>query len=314
MPTNLTVTQANTIQAIVNLFETGHVRGDYGQVAVLTGDTGHLTFGRSQTTLGSGNLHRLLLRYCSSAGARFGRRLGVVLPQIEAQDARLDSDFKLHNVLRATADDPVMRELQDEFFDETYFRPAMKASERDGITLPLGRAVVYDSFVHGAWSRIRARVDGTPATRGQQEWVTEYVEARRAWLNTHPRPDLRASVYRIDALKRLMVLGQWGLELPIVVRGAEISMTTLSEPPPGAFDGPHPGTRELAFQTSAPLLRGLDVRLVQLALSERGADVRADGVFGRASAIGVGEYQRALGVAVTGVANRALVVELAAEV
>jgi chitosanase len=314
MPTSLTVTQANAIQAIVNLFETGHLRGDYGQVTVLAGDTGHLTFGRSQTTLGSGNLHRLLLRYCSNAGARFGRRLSGVLPRTAAQDTGLDSDVKLHNVLRATADDPVMRDVQDEFFDELYFRPAMKAAERDGITLPLGRAVVYDSFVQGAWSRIRARVDGTPSSRGQQEWLTAYVEARRSWLNTHPRPDLRATVYRIDALKRLMMLGQWGLELPLVVRGAEISMTTLSEAPPGAFDGPHPGTRDLAFQTSAALLRGLDVRLVQLALSERGADVRADGVFGRASANCVAEHQRALGVAVTGVANRALVVGLAAEV
>ena len=84
---------------------------------------------------------------------------------------------------------------------------------------------------------------------------------------------------------RLIDLGMWGLELPLVVRGAEIPMTTLSGLPPGAYDGPQPGTRDLAFQTGT-LLRGLDVRLVQLALSERGADVCADGVFGRATGIG----------------------------
>ena len=60
MPT--TLTQTRTIQAIVNLFETSQVRGDYGQVTVLAGDTGHLTFGRSQTTLGSGGLHDLIAR------------------------------------------------------------------------------------------------------------------------------------------------------------------------------------------------------------------------------------------------------------
>jgi chitosanase len=311
---SLTETQARTIQAIVNLFETSHVLGDYGQVTVLDGDTGHLTFGRSQTTLGSGNLHRLLQRYCTNAGARFGRRLTVVLSHTEARDAVLDRDLKLHNVLRASADDPVMRDTQNEFFDEVYFRPAVKAGNRYGISEPLGIAVVYDSFVHGSWTRIRDRVDGTPQSRGERVWVKDYVEARRSWLATHSRADLRATVYRTEALGRLIDLGAWGLELPLVVRGREISTTTLSGIPPGAFDGPQPGTRELAFQTSAPLFRGLDVRLVQLALSERGADIRTDGVFGRSSANCVANLQRAIGLPITSVVNQALALTLAAEV
>jgi len=61
-------------QAIVNIFETGTALGEYGKVTVIPGDTGHLTFGRSQTTLGSGNLHLLLERYYSSGGRlRHGR-------------------------------------------------------------------------------------------------------------------------------------------------------------------------------------------------------------------------------------------------
>ena len=218
---SLTATQIRTIQAIVNLFETGHVLGDYGQVTVMAGDTGHLTFGRSQTTLGSGNLHRLLEQYCSNGGARFGRRLAVVLPRTAARDAVLDRDMKLHNVLRASADDPVMRDTQDEFFDEMYFRPAMKTADRNEIGEPLGRTVVYDSFVHGSWRRIRDRVEGTPQSRGERVWVKEYVVARRSWLAAHPRADLRATVYRMDALGRLIELGAWGLELPVVVRAAE---------------------------------------------------------------------------------------------
>jgi chitosanase len=311
---SLTATQIRTIQAIVNVFETGHVLGDYGQVTIIAGDTGHLTFGRAQTTLGSGNLHLLLKRYCSNTGARFGRRLGVVLPRMELRDTMLDQDFKLHNVLRATADDSVMRDTQDEFFDEAYFRPAMKTADRDRITEPLGRAVVYDSFVHGSWRLIRDRVTGTPESRGERVWVQEYVETRRQWLATHPRADLRSTVYRMDALGRLIELTLWGLELPLVVRSAEISMTTLAGVPPGAFDGPEPGTRELALQTSAPLLRGLDVRLTQLALSERGANIRADGVFGRTSARCVADHQRTVGLPITSVADRPLVLALATEV
>ena len=53
---------------------------------------------------------------------------------------------------------------------------------------------------------------------------------------------------------------------------------------------------------------------MQLALSERGADIRADGVFGRASATCVADLQQLEGLPVTGVVDRALVLKLAAEV
>ncbi|HUR19981.1 MAG TPA: peptidoglycan-binding protein, partial [Vicinamibacterales bacterium] len=306
--------QGRTVEAIVNLFETGQVLGDYGQVTVLAGDTGHLTFGRSQTTLGSGNLQKLLQRYCDNAGARFGRRLAAFLPQVAALDVTLDNHARLHNLLRATADDPVMRDVQDQFFTDVYFTPAMKTAERHDIRLPLGMAVVYDSFVHGSWTRIRDRVQGTPATRGETTWIAEYVAARRNWMATHPRADLRATVYRMDSFMRLIELGAWGLELPLVVRDSEISTLTLSGMPPGAHDGPAPGTRPIMLPPPGkPLQRGLDVRLVQVALSERGALVRADGVFGRASADRVADHQRAIGAPVTGVVDPALALALASE-
>jgi hypothetical protein len=48
------------------------VLGDYSRVTLIAGDTGHLTFGRSQTTLGSGNLSSMLQRYCFNGGCRLG--------------------------------------------------------------------------------------------------------------------------------------------------------------------------------------------------------------------------------------------------
>ncbi len=309
----LTTTQSRTVQAIVNLFETSQVRGDYGQVTLLAGDTGHLTFGRSQTTLGSGGLHTLMARYCANSGARFGARLEKWLPAMQARDVALDRDLVLHNILRATADDPVMRDTQDTFFDQEYFAKAMRAAEKAGIREPLGCAVIYDSYVHGAFSIVSKLVSGTPASRGERAWLADYVAARRNWLATSSRADLRATTYRMDAFARLIELGMWGLELPLVVRGAELSEATLAALPTTCYDGPQPGARALVFQTSAPLCRGLDVRLVQVALGERGANVRADGVFGRASANCVADLQRTKGMPVTGVADAALVLELSAE-
>ena len=309
----ITQTQSRTVQAIVNLFETSQVRGDYGQVTLLAGDTGHLTFGRSQTTLGSGGLHTLIARYCANSGARFGARLETWLPAMQARDLALDRDLALHNILRATADDPVMRDTQDTFFDEAYFAKAMRAAGKAGIREPLGCAVVYYSWVHGAFPLVSKRVHGTPASRGERAWLTDYVAVRRDWLAGSSRADLRATTYRMDAFARLIELGMWGLELPLVVRGAEISEATLAALPSTCYDGPQPGARSLVFQTSVPLCRCLDVRLVQVALGERGASVRADGVFGRASANGVADLQRAKGMPVTGVADGALVLELSAE-
>jgi chitosanase len=309
----ITPTQRKTAQAIVNVFETGSVSGDYGNVTLIAGDTGHLTFGRSQTTLGSGNLADLIERYCDNAGARFAPALRSFLPRFVARDLTLDGEKHLHNVLRSTADDPVMRETQDAFFDNVYWRPAERAASQLRLTTPLGTAVVYDSKVHGSWERIRDRVVetvGTVATVGEEQWIARYVATRHDWLSTHPRKDLRATAYRTEALGRLVDQNRWGLDLPLVVRGAEISMTTLNATPVGCFDGPQPGSRKLALQT--PLARGLDVRLLQLGLSAAGADIRADGVFGQGTAGHVRDFQAAQGLSATGVADPDLIVRLIA--
>ncbi len=303
----LTPLQKQTAQAIVNLFETSSARGDYGAVTVIPGDTGHLSFGRSQTTLGSGNLHALLQRYCSNAGARFGPRLAPWLERVEQRDTTLDHELRLHNLLRATADDPVMREMQDLFFDEGYWQPAARIAAGMGITTPLGLAVVYDSQIQGSWKTVRdLTIDhaGHLAELGERAWIEAYIATRHAWLAGHRRSDLRATAYRMEAFQRLAEQGYWGLELPLVVRGAELSTATLYATPPGCYDGPQPGTRSIALQT--PLARGLDVRLLQLALSEQGIAIKADGIFGRTSANLLRDYQASAGLPATGVADPAL--------
>jgi|SRR5215470_1501269 len=303
--------QKEAAQAIINIFETGAVLGEYGNVTVIAGDTGHLTFGRSQTTLGSGGLGDLLQRYCDNPAARFAFRISPRLDRVKAKDVTLDKDLQLHNILRATADDIVMRQTQDVFFDQRYWQAAESAAAQLGIVSPLGVAVVYDSKVHGSWELIRDRTNaqsGDVAGLGERAWIDAYVETRFQWLATHERADLRATVYRMEAFRRLIDQGFWGLDLPLVVRGAEISLATLNGTPPGCYEGPQPGSRILALQT--PLARGLDVRLVQLGLSDQGADIKADGVFGQSSSKCVKEYQASQGLPATGVADVVLIARL----
>ncbi len=156
-----------------------------------------------------------------------------------------------------------MREMQDQFFDEGYWQPAARIAAAMGIATPLGLAVVYDSLIQGSWKTVRDLTitrAGRLAELGERAWIGAYIATRHAWLAGHRRSDLRATAYRMEAFQRLAEQAYWGLELPLVVRGAELSPATLYATPPGCYDGPQPGTRTIALQT--PLARGLDVRLL----------------------------------------------------
>lgn len=308
----LTSTQERTCKAVINIFETSSVVGRYGSVTVLAGDTGQLTFGRSQTTLGSGNLARLIAQYVENPAARFGTRLSEFLPKMQAKDVALNQHEHLKNILRASADDPVMRDLQDRFFDKTYWTPAAQACVGIGIRSALGRAIVYDSFVHGSWELIRNKVDaaiGSPAKATEEVWLHTYVQLRSDWLGRNNNLLLRRTVYRMEAFSRLMQLNNWGLTLPLVIQGQEVSLQSMAATPPDAFEGPHPGTRPLLLQS--PMLTGLDVRLVQLELSRRGIDVRADAIFGSGARTAVMDFQKSENLPITGTLDPATVMQLA---
>jgi chitosanase len=305
--------QKRTAQAIVNIFETGTVLGLYGQVTLIKGDTGHLTFGRSQATLAKGNLARLVDAYCANPGALFAKRLQGYQARLRDADIKLDDDEKLKNILRATADDPVMRDTQDSFFEHAYWDVAVKEAAAMHLNTPLGVATVYDSVVHGSWDAMRDETDsrrGSVAKLGEQAWVKAYIETRRNWLATHPRPDVRKTVYRMNTLAALADHGNFALTLPLLVRDQEISEVSLAARPSGCYDGPTPGTRQLAVST--PFTRGLDVRLLQLGLSEAGLDIKADGVFGSSSSTAVKAYQQRLNVTPTGIADIDLIKRIVA--
>ena len=307
----LTTIQKKAAEAIVNIFETGSVLGDYGNVTLIAGDTGHLTFGRSQTTLGSGNLYKLLRSYCANPAARFGAALTPFLQRFEDIDLSLDNEKHLQNILRASADDSTMRDAQDVFFDQTYWKTAERTAAQLGVTTPLGVAVVYDSTVHGSVELIRDKTNqkvGPLANQGERKWIAAYVQTRRDWLANHPRADLRPTVYRMDAFQRLIDLDVWDLDLPLLVRGQEISNLSLSAAPPGCYDSPQAGSRPIGLQT--PLARGLDVRLVQVGLSQQGIDVLADGVFGKGSVAAIKTYQATHNLAQTGAADIGLIARL----
>ena len=83
--------QKKTAQAVVNIFETGTALGNYASVTLAAGDAGHLTYGRSQTTLASGNLSLLIKAYCEENDAQFAADFEPYLQRLADCDFGLDT-------------------------------------------------------------------------------------------------------------------------------------------------------------------------------------------------------------------------------
>lgn len=301
----LTELQRKTAQAIVHIFETGRPIGGYDTVTLLPGDTGRLTYGKLQTTLGSGNLHLLINRYCGEAEASFADRFRPYLFRLRDRDGSLDHDFTFRQLLREAASDPVMQGVQDAFFDDIYWRPAVNAAQSRNIESALGTCVVFDSFIHGAWARIRDQTDAArrPRTRNSEEaWIRLYIDTRRNWLATHANTLLHKTVYRMDALKQLAESGNWVLGLPITVRGQYIDeQVLLGEASARAASE----DEDRLLLVTTPNLRGDDVMAVQKALNARGATLEEDGVFGHATAAAVRSFQALNGLRADGIVGMA---------
>jgi chitosanase len=288
--------QEKTAKAIVNVFETGKIRGDYAAVTLMAGDTGHLTYGRSQTTLASGNLYLLLKAYCEAAGAQFATALNPYLPRLQKIDLSLDQDMTFRGLLRDAGADPVMQTEQDEFFDRAYWSPACRSADNSGIQKPLGTAVVYDSTIQGSWGTIRDQVNAKlgriSAQVPEEKWIQEYVASRRAWLAAKSAL-LAKTVYRMDEFNSLISQGKWNLELPMTVRKLVIDEKAL-EP-----DAPLPvrasaveGKPARLLQLMRPYMTGDDVKELQRALQAQDFSNSQDGVFGPFTDVLVKQFQR----------------------
>ena len=298
----MTPIQQKTVKAIVNVFETGRAAGDYSSVTVLAGDAGHLTYGRSQSSLGSGSLYQLLRQYCAVPGAQFAAHIQPYLGRIQRRDISLDNDANLRSILRAAGSDPVMQAAQDAFFDENYFNPACASAAACGLNSALAHAVVYDSCVQGNWHALRDATNsrcGAVGTNGvtEQQWVKTYVETRRAWLAS-AKPPLPASAYRMDAFLQLIGAARWDLSLPVQVHGVTITEADVESAIASRADEP-------VLRLTNPPMSGDAVKKLQAALAAAGIACAQDGAFGASTEAAVKAFQASKGLPQDGVVGPA---------
>lgn len=290
--------QQDTARAIVNIFETGRILGDYSAIAVAKGDSGHLSYGRSQAALGSGILYTLLQTYCEQSSAQFATQLMPYLPRLQRKDFSLDNDVQLKMLLKqAGKDDPVMRATQDEFFNRHYFSPACAAAEAIGIGEPLGQTVIYDSFIQGGWGLLKSRI-GAPVQGNAQDWVKRYVALRTSWLKSL-KPPLPSTTYRMASFNSLIQANNWDLALPITVHGVTITEVALADPAASPSKPPR------LLQLTTPYLRGPDVKAVQTVLyGQMKLTLAPDGIYGPFTAKLVAERQSSQHIEEDGVGEK----------
>jgi chitosanase len=270
----LTASQRALCERVINVFETGSVRGRYGAIAIFEdgpNDIRQITYGRSQTTE-YGNLRDLVERYVA-AGGRFADQLRPFVPLIGRTPLVDDATF-IDLLRRAGDEDPAMQPVQDEFFDDRYFAPALRWAGQNGFGRALSALVIYDSFIHsgGILDFLRARFAELPPARGgdEQAWVRQYVDVRHAWLLGHPRPAVRASAYRTRDLAREIARGNWELaDVPILANGVPVDDGGIAAAPAAAagdaddipYLGPAPassGDGERAWCEASRASHGLD--------------------------------------------------------
>lgn len=226
---HLSTQQKRIIEQIVNVFETGSPQGDYSAITRFAdGPAGirQVTYGRSQTTE-YGKLHDLIEQYSLSSGS-FSDELAPFVDKI-GHSALVDNDNFL-DLLKRAGNDPVMQQVQDEFFDKRYFQPAMDWANDNGFTLALSALVIYDSFIHSGSipGFLRKRFLATPPSTGgiEKDWISQYVGARDNWLRHHSNELLRNTVYRTECFQREISKSNWNLSmLPIVANGIDVTGT-----------------------------------------------------------------------------------------
>lgn len=225
---NLTSEQERLIKRVLNAVETGTPDGKYAALVVQRDGPNQMrqiTYGRSQTTEFSG-LRELVGRYVE-AQSQFSEALRPYLAKIKRELLCDDEGFK--TLLKRAAGDPVMRRVQDDFFDERFYAPALQWATARGFVLPLSALVIYDSWIHsgGMLDFLRSRFREVPPHQGGDEraWVRAYLRVRDEWLRTHSSVLLRRSAYRTECYRQQVQTGNWDLsQRPIVVNGIAVNV------------------------------------------------------------------------------------------
>ena len=228
----ITQQQKTKILQVVNVFETGTIEGDYANISIYAdGPTVNgakvkqITYGRSQTTE-FGNLKALLQQYVATPGALYAATIQPYINSV-GKHPSLHTNAAFKKALKDAGKlDPIMLTVQDSFFDQLYYQPAITWFTGMKFTTALSLLVIYDSFIHsgGILSFLRERfTEEVPKNGGdEKKWIKQYVNVRHEWLANHSNTILRNTIYRTECFKDAIAKSNWDLVKTLKANGTDV--------------------------------------------------------------------------------------------
>lgn len=218
---------------VVSVFENNTPEIQYDYVAAL-GDGRGYTAGKAGFTSATGDMLLVVQRYTEAKPdnplARFRPQLAALLEQHSGAIVNLEL---LPAAWKLASEDPLFRQIQNEVCDELYLSAAIEKASELGLQYPLGVLILYDTAIqHGNGTdpdSLSALVQATTDLIGgipmqgynEHDWLHTFVEIREQHLLEAADPATRevwaASVGRVRTLHELVDIGEYQLELPLVI-------------------------------------------------------------------------------------------------
>lgn len=233
----ITPEQKKRIFELTSLFENDTIQQKYDYIENLDDGRGY-TAGIAGFTTADGDLYDMVNLYTKTEP---GNPLAKYLSSLKKiADDGSDSTSKLSGFKEAWAkasSDPVFKTAQDEEVDITYYQPAMKYCDANGLKSPLAKAIIYDTIIqHGdgddpdSLSSIIKKTNelagGTPKSGiSETVWLKDFLKVRKDILKHATDKSTREvwaeSTGRCDVLGTILDAGNVTLQGPIKVKTDE---------------------------------------------------------------------------------------------
>jgi hypothetical protein len=188
-------------------------------------DSGIVSYGRFQFTLGAGSLGTVCRRYCERSLTTTADEIrAAFLPRVLARDPGLRNDLRLRDLLIAAAEEDVMKTVQNEVATEGFWERMLNITARPrNIQLPLSLAMLFDIAINfgvmdglvtraeddlGVPQRSRVRENGI----SEQQLMVQVADIRkRSHDRQAERDNLPGLKVRGDFWMTMAVNGDWNL-------------------------------------------------------------------------------------------------------
>ena len=173
---------------VTGQFESG---GNYGALQLI--DVGVISYGKYQNTLTSGNLFRVLQAWVGQGSAQTeapgAHRVIQDRLSAGAQSFRrnhgLARDQQFLDALREAGRSASMRTAQDSYHRTTFFEPAARRAQAQGVQSPIGIALFFDT-ANQSWAGLDYCIEqmggANAQAMGERVYLNAFLDARIRYL------------------------------------------------------------------------------------------------------------------------------------